>query len=350
VSKQTKITINTIAEEAGVSAATVSRVLTGNARVLPEKREKIESVISKYNYKPNYANGVLAKASKKTLGIILPDVTHPYFGEVFLGAETMALEKGYGILLGNTMNDRPATDHMMESMLFDLMMERHVNGILLLGGSVDDSHISKEKIERFRKIGKKIPLVTPGIENPPWGGSTIVTVNVETIKRAVRYLYSLKHTRFGFLGGEPEVIPTEPRRQALKDVIEELDLAIHKEWFIYSGFNMEDGVYAMEKLLQNREIPTAIMCVNDLVAVGAIHTAQKHGLRVPSDISMIGCDNIPLSSYLSPALTTIDLKAREEGMKAIELLINNIEKKGAIEHIRLESEFVIRDSCRRAPE
>lgn len=342
-----KVSIQTVAEEAGVSPSTVSRVLTGNAPVNPEKREKIEAIINKYNYRPNYASGASATTAKKILGIVLPDVTHPYYGEAFVGAEAMALENGYGTLLGNTMNDRQASGHEMETMLFDLMIERNVSGLLLLGGSLDDENMSDKKAQQLCNLGSRIPLLTPGVAKPSWGGSTLVW-NSSSIKRAAHYLLSLKHRRLGFLGGEPGINPTETRRHALIEAIEDADLPFRPEWFVYSGFSIEDGVTAMERLLQNREIPTAIMCVNDLVAVGVMHTAQKHGLRVPGDISIIGFDNIPLSKYLSPTLTTIDLKPREVGRMAAELLIDAIEKRGRSRHLVIETELVIRDSCRRA--
>ena len=350
MAKRPKISIHTIAEEAGVSPSTVSRILTGNARVNQDKRKKIEAAISKYNYTPNYARGALVSAARKTLGIILPDITHPYYGEVFVGAETMAIEKGYGILLGNTLNDRLASGHEMENMLIDLMLERQVTGLMLLGGTLDDHDISDEKKKRFRDINANTPLITPGIETSLWGGSTVYTPSSDTIKKAVHYLVSLKHRHFGFLGGEQDVNPSEIRRRALVDVIEELDLPHHGEWFVYSGFGMEDGVTAMERLLQNRECPTALVCVNDLVAIGAMHSAHKHGLRIPDDISIIGCDNIPLCNYVSPALTTIDLRAREEGRIAAEILIDSIEGRGKRQSRILQSELVIRGSCHRAPE
>ncbi|HHY81874.1 MAG TPA: LacI family transcriptional regulator [Clostridiales bacterium] len=339
------ITIYTIAEEAGVSVATVSRYLTGNANVKEKNRQKIEKVIEKYNYRPNSIARNLSNQETKTIGILLPDVTAPFFGMVFLEAERVAFEMGYSLLLGNTMNDNVITNTNVERSYIEFLLENQVDGLIILGGHIDNLHTDPEYFNRIKALIGRVPVVMVNGEIKGLDCYNIRTDDTKGINQMVDYLVSLNHEKIAFIGGYMDIQPTMRRLKTMWSAMAKYGIQFNPDWFIEDDFSVQAGKDSMEKLLQMKERPTAVICVNDLVAVGALHTAVRMGLKVPEDISIVGFDNTYLTEWVMPEITSVDIQPKQLGRMAVEVMIGHLEGREVPKDIVFDSQLVIRDSC-----
>ena len=345
-----RVTIYRIAQEAGVSAATVSRVLTGNAKVAEAKRRNIAEAIARHNYRPNAAARSLKRQNSRVVGFILPDISHPFYGSAFLGAENQAVERGYSLLLGNTLNDRVGHVTHVESRLLEIMLEKQVDGIVMMGGRVNETRVIPEHRDQLKHILASVPLVTAcgrirGVEC--W---SVEIDEAHGIGLAVNYLAALGHRDIGFLGGVAGIEPTDTRWSCFRAALEDHGLAVRAPWCVESGFGIEDGKSAMEAVLPMRGRPTALLCFNDLVAIGALYAARKSGLRIPEDMSIVGIDNIALSEFVFPGLTSVNLDAVRCGATAVNLIADVLEGRQPNRRVMLQPDLIIRDSCRRLQE
>ncbi len=344
--KDGNITIYEIAKEAGVSVSTVSRVLTGNANVSEKRKKAVLSIIEKYDYLPNSMARSLSNRKSHTLGIILPDITHPFYSQIFYGAEALAFTKGYTLLLGCTMNDTIRHSTNLESHYVRILQERKVDGMLIMGGAVNETEPISEHTEMIDKLSERMPVVTINDAMPERNTLHVSVDETSGTRALINYLVSLRHKKFAFIGGDLAIQPTLLRLSTMKKTLEEHGISFDDSYYVPSDFDVESGKQCMTELLQKPSLPTAVICLNDLVAIGAIYAARKAGLRVPEDISFAGSDNMPMSEYVVPSITTVDLKALELGKKAIEVLIDAIEGKKAEKENIIKTELVIRDSCR----
>lgn len=341
-----KVTIYQIAKEAGVSVSTVSRVLTGNVKVSEERRKKIQAIIDKYDYHPNSMARSLSNQKSSTIGVVLPDITHPFFNHVFYGAEAEAIQRDYTLLLGCTMNDRRENNRALESKYLGILQEKQVDGMIIMGGSVNETMPLKQHSKMLERLYERMPVVTIN-DSSPHPKAYHVSVNDDNGTAAiVNYLVTLRHKNFAYIGGDLSIQPTLSRLNSLKKALEVHNISFDNDNYIPGGFSVDSGKECMAKLLQRPKLPTAVLCLNDLVAIGAIYTARKAGLRIPDDMSIAGSDNLPMSEYVTPSITTIDLRAQEVGQHAIKLLIDAIEGKAKERQIHLDTRLVIRDSCR----
>ena len=352
-SRNERVTIYRIATEAGVSAATVSRVLNGTSPVSSEKRRRIEEVIERYNYRPSAIARSLTGQDTRVLGFIQPDIAHPYYNSLFLAAERRAMDLGYTFFLGNTLNDNSIDTNNMEARYLRLMREKHVDGVLIAGGRVQEEQLPDDYKNEFREFVDSTPLVTVS-GRLPWIDAPSISANESAgMHLMVNYLASLTHTKIGFLGGYAGIEPTKTRLAAFKHALGEHRIEYREEWHFAGGFGIEEGRTAMESLLQVRERPTAVVCFNDLTAIGALAVAQRHGLRVPGDISIAGIDNITFSAYTHPAITTIDLRGPQQAVGAVNMLVELIGERNrptsvpVVKHTTIEPTLSIRESCGR---
>lgn len=339
------ITIYTIATEAGVSVSTVSRYLTGNANVSEDKRRKIEEIIEKYDFRPNAIARNLSNQETKMLGFILPDVSSPFFGTTFIEAERRALELGYTILLCNTMNDNINNPTHMEIRYIEFLLEKQIDGLIMLGGHIDNTQMDPVYTERISNLLKNTPVVVINGEIEGLDSFSIRTNDTIGIEALVNYLVSLKHERIGFVGGISNIQPTSRRLQAMKQCLARHDIKFKEQWFIENDFSIEAGKQCLEELLQRGDDLTAVICVNDLVAIGVIYAAARVGLRIPEDLSVTGIDNIYLAEYMTPAITTIDLQPKKLGSLAVEMLVGYLQGEHTKKKVILDTQTVIRESC-----
>jgi len=345
VSMSKNVTIYTIAEEAGISAATVSRYLTGSANVSEVNRKKIEKIIKKYNFRPNAIARNLANQETKTLGLVLPDVTAPFYGTVFLEIERVALEMGYSILLCNTMNDNIITNTNVEARYIDFLLEKQIDGLIMIGGHIDNLRADPGYLERVKNIIGRVPVVMINGEIRGLDCYHVRNNNEAGIYQLVDYLVSLNHEKIAFIGGYVDIQPTVRRIKYMQEALARHGIEFNKKWHIEDDFSIQAGKDSMEKLLKMEDRPTAVICVNDMVAVGALHTARRMGVKVPEEISIAGFDNTYLTKCVVPEITTVDLQPKRLGRIAVEILIGHLEGKKIQKETIVDTKLVIRDSC-----
>lgn len=343
------LTIYQIAQEAGVSITTVSRVLNNNPLVSQDTRASVQAIIDKYRFSPNtFARG-LSGGETRTIGVIIPDITNPYFASLFQEIERYALEQNYSVVLYNTLYgsfSRSFQKTMQESAYFQMILNKHLDGVIITGGQIDKDEISAEYLQSLNELNKEIPVVLIGQR---FEGTNCIFVQRSLdrgVITAVRHLCVLGHKRIGFIGGEVGVRITSERFNAYKKVIESLSLPFDDDLVTFSDYYISDGYTAMEKQLRkNTQRPTALLAINDMVALGAIRAINDFGLSVPKDIAIVSCDQFYFNEYTTPRLTSLDQQNDYLGRLAIINLINAI--KGVDENIDISHnpQLIVRESC-----
>jgi LacI family transcriptional regulator len=329
----TKMRIKDVAREAGVSTATVSHVINKTRVVSEETREKVMRAIEGCNYYPNAHARSLASGRSSTLGLLISDISNPFFPELVKSIETVAFEKGYEVILANT-------DYNEERTLNNVrrFIERKVAGVALMTSELDKGLI--EELARCH-----VPVVFLDIGSPGVCMSNIV-VDYETgIGEAISHLVWLGHRSFAYIGGPNRLRSAAKRLEAFRDSIA-YHLPESQPAQIYeSDFRFEGGRSIAREILGSAQLPTAIVVANDMMALGVIQELHERGLHVPDDISIVGFDDIAFASLCHPPLSTVRLPRTELGCKAVEALMATIEhpERQGVE-INIPTYFVLRDS------
>ncbi|UOQ85048.1 LacI family DNA-binding transcriptional regulator [Gracilibacillus salinarum] len=334
------ITIYDIAKEANVSPSTVSRVLTGNERVKPVTKQKVEAIIEKYNFRPNSLARSLLYKQSKMIGIILPDINHPFFSTLVQKCEAHALSLGYTSFLCNSMNDTN-----VESTYLQNLIDKQVDGILFLGGRINQVDTDPKLAEEMNSIMDRVPVVFVNGEMAGVDAHVIQTDEKEGITNVIDLLHNFNHQRIAFLGGEEGVTSREVKVNAFKEALARHHLPVHEQWIMNEGFDIESGEELANQLLYLNEKPTAIVCVNDFVAIGVIKTLNKFGISVPDDISVIGFDDIYLAKDFPPGITSVSQNYQELGKTAVDVLVKLINGESAQKHSIVPTKLQLRNSC-----
>lgn len=334
------ITVYDIAREAKVSPATVSRVLTGNARVAEDKRKRIEEVIEKYNFQPNAVARSLFTKESKIIGFILPDITNPFFASTFMEAEIASLKMGYTMMLCNTLNR-----YENEVLHLKTMSERQVDAIILMGGSANDAVPKPEIIEVMNQIMRRTPIILINGIVPGVDCHRIVVEEAEGIHSLVDYLVSLGHKEIGMIGGIKGITSTDIKLEAFSNALQKHDIRINQNWIIQEGFDIESGNRVMKKLLENEHIPSAVIAISDSVASGAMKAANSAGLNIPKDISITGFDGTYIANITNPSLTTVSQNYSRIGEVVTETIIDVINDRETEKTKIINTKLIIQDSC-----
>ncbi|GGL00521.1 LacI family transcriptional regulator [Deinococcus radiotolerans] len=321
---------------AQVSVATVSRVLNGHSTVNEVLRERVEQAMRELRFRPNRIAQTLYHHRSKTIGCILPDIGNPFFSQLFLQLEIGAFERGYTMILGNTVSTRD-----MELTYLHALTERQVDGLLYLGGLANDTHPDPEALRTLHDIAERLPIVAVNGDVP--GAPLAASVRADECggtRALLELLHARGHTRVAFLGGLPDVTTS----------VEKLDLyrtwhPTHPpDWVQLSGLTINAGRAAMTALLGSGPLPTACLCVNDLVAAGALAVAHERGLNVPGDLSIVGFDDIFVAQVVTPPLTSVSHNYAEVARQALDALLHAIEGQKPERHITVPTQLVERDS------
>lgn len=341
---QNRRTITEIARESGVSISTVSRVINGNVPVSADKRKRVEAIIQKYNYSPNALARSLVSRQSMTIGVILPDISNPYFSSVFHEIEKAAHDAGYSILLCNTLYHSSSGSHLEEDYI-RIMMDKHVDGLIIAGGQQDLTAPGASYLETLRRAASSLPLVMIGEEIAGIPCLFLDREQENGIPSAVEYLASLGHKHIAFLGGEDNVKITLRRVSAYQHALAAMGLPVNQELIVLSDYYAEDGYKAAADLLRKGISFTAALAVNDNVALGAVRAFHDRGLRVPTDISLISCERFPSSEYFTPRLTAIDQQNARFGCLVIQKLLNMMNDREEASAFSLPPQLIIRESC-----
>lgn len=320
-----------VAKRAGVSTATVSRVLNNVSVVKSSTRARVAKAIAELNYYPNLHARTLAGGKSRTLGMIASNMENPFFFDIFRTLESDAHKHGYEVVVANTDYD---PDQLVRSVR--LMIGRRVAGLALV--------VSEMNPELIRELGSsKIPAVfydagaAHNISN--------IRVNYRRgIEQIVEYLHDLGHSRLAFIGHHSTLGPTSEREKGFVETVSRYAPAT--EWRTANDQDgLDGGRRATRELLATGFRPTAIICVNDLMAVGVLRELREQNLRVPEDVSVTGFDNVKLSEYCYPALTTVHIPRDRVGHLAFEMLVPELTRvRSAGRDILIDPELVLRKS------
>jgi LacI family transcriptional regulator len=329
------VTIRDVALAAGVHVSTVSRALNPDKRGLisAEVLRVVEEAALKLGYRPNRAASALRTGRTQTIGVLLPDITNPVFPPILQGIEASAAARGYFVFVTNVV------DAALARPIVERMLAQRVDGLVMAIATRDDP-----LVDYIVRAGMHAVLVNRADETGRL--PAVVSDDRLAMKLAVDHLVTTGHRRIGHLAG-PQNVPTGVgRRQGVEQALRDrgLELACVAEC---EGYTREAGRAAMRILLAGHERPDAVVCCNDLVALGAYDVLHELGIRVPQDISITGHNDMPLVDMVNPPLTTIRLPHRELGWRAAEMLFDEIEGRAlSASTVVLRPELVVRESTR----
>jgi len=333
-----------VARLAGVSRATVSYVLNGHTEgrvpISGETQQRVLDAIEELGYEPDARAQALRSGSTNTVALIIPDLRNPHFCEYATGVEDTAREAGYHLLLSST-----TLDDEYEVEIFKDLARRRFDGLIITGSSILKSAEAQTILARIRKRG--LPLVEM---NEFYGVDSASSDYHEATKEVVSYLLSLGHRHIGFVYGVADHELALDRLQPFHESLNKAGIAVEPDFVVECGPTIEDGYQAALKLLKLPHRPTAIIAVNDLLAISTIRAAGDVGLRVPDQVSVVGFDNIPMANYLMPRLTTVTKDAYIAGRKAFEMLQARMQNPDLPRQvIHIPARLIIRESTGRAP-
>jgi len=329
-----------IARIANVSRTTVSFVLNNrmDMKISEKTRKNVQDIAKKLDYYPHAIAKSLVKKHSKTLGLVWCQELRNVFSDVLipqviLGINNVALKKDYKILIQYIENKKNKDNY------YHLAREKRIDGIIISGPRSDDKEILKLKEEDF-------PIVLIG-QTDEGGFSCSDIDNVEASKKIVNHLISHGHKRIAIITNAPlNYTASKLRLQGYKNALENAKIDFKEDMVGIGNFTSKSGYQAAQNLLSLKEPPTAIFVASDVVAFGVMDAIKKRGLRIPEDIALVGFDNVNLSEYVDPSLTTINLPAYDIGMNAANLLINIIEgERKENRKIILDANMIIRKSC-----
>lgn len=325
--------IQEVAKMAGVSPSTVSRALNGFPGISEKTRQKVIEIAKKLNYKPNYRGQILTTKSTKNIGLLITDITNPFFPELVRGAEETASESGYTILLGNTSESIDK-----ETSYLEFFSRGPVDGVI-----ISASRISNEHIISLAEEGLPIVVINRILEHPK-----ISYVSTDMEKGgyiATKHLIELGHTKIAFINGPSHSEAAERRLSGYKKALAESKIRYNSKLVSFNVPVAESGYKEAMRILNTENPPTAIFTYNDLMAFGVIRAVKDLGVRISDDLSIVGYDDIFFSSFTDPPLTTIRQPKEKLGKKAVELLLKLM--KGERQGILVEPELIIRNTTSR---
>lgn len=323
--------IRQVAEKAGVSVATVSRVLNQQDTVSAKTRIKVEDAIKKLNYEPSLLGRNLRNSESRLLLILIPKISNPFYFEIIKGIETTAINQSYNILLCET-DSNPER----ENIYFDLVRKKMADGIISMDPAVNMDTLI-QLAERHNIIQCSEYAIDSSI---PY-----VTIDNEAAAYiAVKHLIKIGHKKIAFINSDKKYLYARQREAGYKKALQEQNIRVQEQYICYSQqLDFEYGQQAMRKILHMDDRPTAVFAVSDLLAIGALKEIHANGLRVPDDIAVVGFDKIDFSNMTHPTLTTIAQPMYKMGTIAAQMLMDKIKGK-EVESVILDHELVIRES------
>jgi len=337
-----KITIEEVAKKAGVSKGTISAVINAKNTVKPETRDHILEIMKELNFRPKGVARNLKNGGKdKSIGIIIKDLTYPFYTSIATGAREYAKSKGYSVIVASSEND-----HEYEKQLSHLFSTKDIKGIIIapiVEGASEIEHLFKLKMINY-------PFVL--LEDVKGIQANVVAVdNIRAIKKAVKYLIESGHSKIVHFAGPPSSSHTQERIEGFRHAFSESPLVFNKSMIVSIGSDHEESYRKTLEYFKHKnrkEYPTAIVCFNDLQALAVITALKELNIKIPDEISIIGNDDISYAKIYPVPLTTISAPQHEIGRRAAEILIRNIEspKFLQIERVVLETEFIIRESTK----
>ncbi len=327
-------TIKHVAAAAGVSTATVSRVLSGLAGVRDGVRERVHEVVRTLGYQPNRVARSLRVRTTRTIGVIIPDIENPFFTRVVRGIEEVLQSAEYSLLLANS-NESPARERINLATL----QAEGVAGVIFTA-------TERERLDSSDLAGPQLPMVAVSRVLPGLKVDTVTVGNAEGARAAVAHLIGLGHRRIGLISGPTGISTARDRQAGYEKALQEAGLPLDRDLIQYADFRQDGGYTAMQQLLQMGVPPSGVFVGSNLMTLGALQAIQERGLDIPGQIAIVGFDDMPWAASLRPPLTAVAQPAYEVGTAAARLLLERLrEPDRPIRHIVLETRLVVRASC-----
>jgi LacI family transcriptional regulator len=329
-----RVTIRDVARVAGVSVATVSRVLNESGPVADDTRVRIHRVAEEMRYAPNGAARSLSMRRSGTLGVLLPDLYGEFFSEVIRGLDQAAQREKYHLLLSSSHNDRTDIEAALQA------MRGRVDGLVLMSPHIDVQVLSANLPESLPVV-----LLNSAVESPDF--DTLAVDNYGGAREMTLHLASHGHRRIGMVRGPEPNHDAYERLRGYRDALREAGLQHDAELEMEGDFTEESGFQAARRLLALADRPTALFAANDSSALGAISALREAGVAVPGEMAVAGFDDIPISRFLTPPLSSVRVSINELGAQAMQQLVRAVadENRHARVHLTLPTELVIRESC-----
>jgi len=331
-----KATIYDIAREAGVSIATVSQVINGKGKISEKRRAEIMEIMERLHYQPSAIAAALTGKQTYTLGLLVPDISNPYFAELARAVEDRSRQLGYSVVICSTDNK----DERVERYL-NLLQQKRVDG-MMIGTGIDNAEILSPLLQQ------SIPVALIARHMPSLSVHTVTIDDILGGTLAAEHLLELGHTRVAVLSEPSKVSSSQERVRGFREALIKAGYTLEPTQIRESAADLSSAKKEALLLLREDDHPTGLFCCNDIQAIGALQAAKELGLRVPEDVSIIGFDNTILASVTSPPLTTVAQPIEELGHRAVDLLIEELkDERKEPQKIVLKPELVIRDSAGR---
>ncbi len=328
-------TIKDIAARAGISYATVSRALNGKYGVSQKTRDKVLGLAKEMGYRPNAIAQGLVNRATMTVGLIIPDITSPFFPRLALGIEDRLLKAGYNLFLCNT-----NWDTNRECDYLNNLVQKQVDGIII-------SSIAHYATDIEPLIPDDMPLVYVSSYPDKTKRSYVLIDNIKGADMAVSHLLSRKRRKIAFIGSQQEYISLEDRLSGYRKALKRAGIKVTEDMVVLDKFQEQSGYKIIREMLEKGNVPDGVFAENDLIAMGVVQGVQDSGLRVPEDVAVIGFDDIPIASHPDIQLSTIHQPKFRIGTYAAEMLLHQLEHKPAdrvVERMTLQPELIVRRS------
>jgi LacI family transcriptional regulator len=333
--RRATVSIRDVAKRATVSIATVSRAVNGITSVDPELAKRVWKAVEEVGYVPNPQARALVSGRSRMLGLIVSEITNPFFPELVQEFENLAVAQGYEVMIGSTNYDPQRTESLIRRML-----QRNVDGVAVMTFGIEEDLVK-------RLVESEFPLVFVDA-GPKLANIRVLKVNYgEGIREAVQHLAALGHRAIAFISGPLRLRSAVARRDAFLNSMAELGLKAQAGHIIEGDHTMEGGMVAIEHLVAHAQLPTAVVCSNDMTAIGVLHGLYRTTHKVPGDISVVGFDDIHLAQFMLPPLTTVQMSCKHLATAAVQALRAGIEPdhpRAAQKEWQIPTHLVVRQS------
>lgn len=327
-----------VAERAGVSSASVSRVLNRPETVSPKTRQRIEAAIAEMNFVPNWAARSLASQKSRTVGAVVPTLGIAIFARGIEALQNRLEQSGHGLLIASAQYNATKEVEQVRTLI-----ERNVEGLILVGNEHDEEIF--DLAERA-----DIPLITTYLHAVDSRFSSVGVDNKAASRRIIQHVVELGHRQIGVVTSPTEQNDrTRSRLEGIVEALAQSGILVSPNRVLEVPYSIADGRRAARMLLTEHPSLTAIVCTTDVLAIGAVLEAPQLGRGVPDDLSVTGFDDLDLAGQITPALTTVHVPADEIGRQAADLMLSRLRKRPGLAHIELPAELILRQSTTIAP-
>lgn len=324
-------TIKDVANLAGVAVSTASYALNNSPRVSQETKEKVLAAAKQLNYQPNGIARDLKLSKTNTIGLILSDLSGPFYSELIKGVQDITIANGYDLIAISSLGGKNST-------AVKFLKEKRADGIIILAHNIDNNLIISAAREDMPIVLLDRPLKAKYVLN-------IQVDNERGAYQAVKHLISLGYKEIVYLSGPSNSYDNSKRFAGYKKALEDSGIAFSNQWVYQGNFTKEGGYHAGKLMLLQNYIPEAIFAANDEMAIGVIEAFKEADILIGEDVALVGFDDIQLSEYVTPALTTVRQPMKEMGVIAAQQVFQALNGNFSTEAILLETKLIIRDSC-----